>query len=243
MRYCGISPGHRHHHLCAIEEARTDEPPVRLAATFFEPGSAERVVAQLQALGDVVVAVDGVLSDPIEGRDHRLCDQELARRGVTPNAPSKGARALRTALQPLGVFAAQPADPDAAAEPDGPAGQIDTGVFSTTPIFETNAEGIFCALQGRRVPARRHPLGVQVRIEELTHDHVIDEGGDLWNRRIEEIEAAAGALCAHRYAVGHACWAGDPAEGVVVLPGAQMPEDFPTEGVLPPVLRAPLPGA
>jgi predicted nuclease with RNAse H fold len=243
MRYCGITVGRQHHHLCAIEEARTDEPPVKLPATFFEPGSAERVVAQLQALGPVVVAVDGPLSDPIEGRRHRVCDQELARRGATPNVPSDGARALRDGLRPLGVFKGEGVQ-EAGAETEAPGleGEIDTGVFQTTPVFETNTEGVFCALQGRRVPARRHPLGIQVRIEELADDQVIDEGGDLWNRRIEEIEAAAAALCAHRYAVGHACWVGDPAEGVIVLPGSHLPETFSTEGVLPPVLRAPLPG-
>jgi hypothetical protein len=66
---------------------------------------------------------------------------------------------------------------------------------------------------------------------------VEDIGGELWHRRIEEIDAGAAALCAHRYAVGHAWWLGDPAEGVIVLPGASLPERFPTEGVLPPVAR------
>lgn len=247
MRYCGIAVGRKHHHLCAIEEARTDEPPIKLPAAFFEPGSAERVVAQLQALAPVVVAVDGPLSDPAGEQSHRVCDEELARRGVTPNVPSDGARALCEGLRPLGIFkGGRLPDAEGAQGPatgdQGLEGDIDTGVFQTTPVFETNSEGVFCALQGRRVPARRHPLGVQVRIEELAHDQVLDESGDLWNRRIEEIEAAAAALCAHRYAVGHACWAGDPAEGVIVLPGSQLPETFSTEGVLPPVLRAPLPG-
>ena len=37
-----------------------------------------------------------------------------------------------------------------------------------------------------------------------------DTGGELWHRRIEELDAVACALCAHRYAVGHASWLGDP---------------------------------
>jgi len=49
---------------------------------------------------------------------------------------------------------------------------------------------------------------------ELIGDRVIDEGGDLWHRRIEEIDALACALCAHRFAVGHA----SVVDGVV-LPG------------------------
>jgi hypothetical protein len=69
---------------------------------------------------------------------------------------------------------------------------------------------------------------------------VIDEGGDLWHRRIDEIEAAAAAVCAHRFAVGHARWLGDSAEGVVVLPGSGPVHPFTTEGVLQPVTRVPL---
>ena len=78
------------------------------------------------------------------------------------------------------------------------------------PLIETSADGVFCALQNQRLPARRHPLGIQMRIEELEAEEVIDDGGDLWHRRIEELEAAAAALCAHRYAVGHASWLGGP---------------------------------
>ena len=109
------------------------------------------------------------------------------------------------------------------------------------PVFETHPDGVFCALHGQRVPAKRHPLGIQRRIVELLEDHVEDPGGELWFRRIEEIDAAAAALCAHRYAVGHACWVGDPAEGVIVLPGSRLPASFSGEGVVPPVPREPLP--
>ena len=115
------------------------------------------------------------------------------------------------------------------------------GAYSEFPLFETNADGIFCALQGRRLPAKRHPLGLQLRIEELEGDHVLDEGGDLWHRRIEELDAAACALCAHRYALGHASWLGDPDEAVIVLPGSALPSEFPRKGVLPPVERLQLP--
>ena len=59
-------------------------------------------------------------------------------------------------------------------------GAVEEGAYRAAPMFETNADGVFCALQGRRLPARRHPLGMQLRIEELTGDHVTDDGGELW---------------------------------------------------------------
>ena len=116
-------------------------------------------------------------------------------------------------------------------------GLVDEGIFRETRVFEMNPDAVFCALQGRRVPARRHPLGVLIRLDELVQNRVEDPDGDLWSRRIEEIEAAAGGLCAHRYAVGHAAWIGDPDEGVVELPGSYPPEVFSSEGVVPPVPR------
>jgi hypothetical protein len=119
---------------------------------------------------------------------------------------------------------------------DEDAGRVEEGAYHDFPVFETNADGVFSALQGRRLPAKRHPYGMQLRIEELHGDRVTDEGGDLWHRRIEEIDAAACALCAHRYAVGHASWLGS-----IVLPGSELPETFRSSGVLPPVERLELP--
>jgi hypothetical protein len=127
------------------------------------------------------------------------------------------------------------------AEADEGEGEVPEGAYGEMPVFETNPDGVFSALHGQRVPAKRHPLGVQHRIVELLENHVEDDGGELWFRRIEEIEAAAAALAAHRYAVGHACWVGDPADGVIVLPGARLPEAFSAEGVVPSVPRQPLP--
>jgi hypothetical protein len=146
--------------------------------------------------------------------------------------------ALYDALQDLNLFL-----PDAALDADvGSEGEqegvVDEGIFREAALFEVNVDAVFCALQGRRMPARRHPLGVLTRIDELTEDRVEDPGGDLWSRRIEEIEAAAAALCAHRYAVGHAAWLGDPEEGVVVMPGSRPPGVFSSEGVIPRVPRS-----
>ena len=116
---------------------------------------------------------------------------------------------------------------------DGP---VPEGAYQDFPLFETNPDDVFNALQGRRLPAKRHPYGMQLRIEELVGDRVTDDGGDLWHRRIEEIDALACALCAHRYAVGHASWLGG-----VVLPGSGLPDVFSSKGVMPPVERINLP--
>ena len=296
MRYCGVVVGPEFQHLCALEEVRPDEPPVRLRAIFFEPGSVGEVVAGVPALGDVVVAVASPQSEAPEAARMRACDAELLRRGVTPQPYLEAGVALYEGLADLGIYAPAVASEDPAGVPletapprhgppagggileppggeglddqrgvaaegrtgidgaddegveaDDPAleealsGPVEEGAFRTAATFEVNVDGVFCALQGRRVPAKRHPLGLVRRIDELLDDHVEDEGGELWHRRIEEIEAAAAALAAHRYAVGHACWLGDPDEGVIVLPGTRLPAVFSPEGVIPPVPRAPLP--
>jgi hypothetical protein len=232
VRYCGVVRAGPLLQLVMLEELREPEPPIRLDAAFFEPATAAQIAAELRGLGDVVVAVGG----PQVGGEGRVCDQSLRERGVTPEPFHTEIGSLFHELHDLGVFAPAHAPPDAT---EGPVAE---GAFSAAPVFETNADGVFCALQGRRLPARRHPLGIQLRIDELADDHVLDAGGDLWHRRIEEIDAAAAAVCAHRYAVGHASWIGAPQEGVVVLPGATIPGRFPTQGVLPPVERLQLPG-
>ena len=215
MHYCGIVPAQRTLQLAMLEEVRTPEPPIRLSAIFFEPGSADQVAAELRSLGEVVVGVGA----PLSGRQ-----PELERRGVPPQPES--AEAVRLVeLLGLSVFT-----------DDEDEGRVEEGAYHDFPVFETNADGVFSALQGRRLPAKRHPYGMQLRIEELLGDRVTDEGGDLWHRRIEEIDAAACALCAHRYAVGHASWLGP-----VILPGSEIPETFRSSGVMPPVERLQLP--
>src|SRR4029078_6524173 len=92
----------------------------------------------------------------------------------------------------LGMFQAEDGDP------------VPEGAYTDTPLFPTDPDRVFWALQGKRLPAKRHPYGLQLRIDELEGDRIDDEGGDLWHRRIEEIDALACALCAHRLAVGPA---------------------------------------
>jgi hypothetical protein len=180
--------------LALLEEVRDPEPPIRLSALFYEPGTAEQVAAEVRRLGDVVVGLAG---------------------GTQPVVD----------LLDLGVFEAEDGD------------VVPEGAYADTPLFPTDPDRVFWALQGRRLPAKRHPYGMQLRIEELEDDRIEDEGGDLWHRRIEEIDALACALCAHRFAVGHASWM----DGVV-LPGTNLPGEFSTRGVLPPVERISLPG-
>ncbi|HEU0024806.1 MAG TPA: DUF429 domain-containing protein [Thermoleophilaceae bacterium] len=232
MRYCGVVPLHGALQLAVLEEVRTPEPPIRLGALFFEPGTAEQVASELRALSEVVVGLGAPLAVSGDGRAERACDVLLTRRGVPPPPASPELIRLVILLDGLAVYR-----PGGAEE----GGVVEEGCYRGSPLFETNPDGVFCALQGRRLPAKRHPLGMQLRIDELAGDHVTDDGGELWHRRIEELDAAACALCAHRYAVGHASWLGNPDEGVVVLPGSSVPEEFPRRGVLPPVERLQLP--
>jgi predicted nuclease with RNAse H fold len=232
MRYFGVVPlGAEHLQLAALEEVREPEPPIRLRAELYEPGSPAAVVARVGAFEELVVAVGAPVGPPAHGRPERVCDELLRGRGIPPAPPNESALALRHGLATLPGFV-----PDG----DGLAGTVPEGAFHAGPLFETNADAVFAALQGRRLPARRHPWGIRLRITELSDDHVEDSGGELWHRRIEELDALACALCAHRYAVGHASWLGDAAEGLIVLPGTALPDRFPTEGVLPPVERLPL---
>jgi predicted nuclease with RNAse H fold len=231
MHYCGVVPAHGQLQLAMLEEVREAEPPIHLSALFFEPGDAGQVASELGALGDVVVALGAPATAPIDGRPARECDALLQGLGITPQPP-------HPEMLQLAELLALPLFRPGAGES---AGIVPEGSYGDFPTFETSADGVFCAMQGQRVPAKRHPLGVQRRIEELLADRVVDDGGDLWYRRIEEIDATAAALCAHRYAVGHACWVGNPEEGVVVLPGSSLPDEFPSTGVLPPVERIQLP--
>lgn len=234
MRYCGVVGVHGLLQLAILQEVRTPEPPIRLSAVFFEPGTPAQLAAELTSFDDAVVAVGAPLAGPAPGRPGRDCDALLLRRGVGARPADSAVRMLRDMLGGLDHF--RPAS-------NAREGAVGEGDYREAPLFETNADGLFCALQGRRLPAKRHPLGLQLRIEELDGDHVIDDGGDLWHRRIEEIDAAGCALCAHRYALGHASWLGDPDEAVIVLPGNSLPAEFEREGVLPQVERLRLPAA
>lgn len=239
MRYCGIVlGGGAFAQLCMIGEVRESEPPIRMSTVFYEPGPVEDVAAEVAAVPDAIVALAARETGPAQ----RACDAELRQRGVAPAAYAESGRRMFEALAGHGIYRPAVEGTLAGAVEGSHQGAVEEGAYDSAPVFETNADGVFCALQGVRVPARRHPLGVRARVEALGEQHLVDEGGDLWHRRIEEIDAAAAAVCAHRYAVGHACWVGDPAEGVVVLPGSRLPERFSAEGVMPFMERVPLGG-
>jgi len=189
VHYCGVVPMQRALQLALLEEVRDPDPPIRLSALFYEPGSAEDVVKELRRLGDIVVGI-GPGADPV------------------------------AELLGLELFHGEEGE----AVPDGS--------YTQTPLFRTDPDRVFWALQRKRLPAKRHPYGIELRIDELEDDRIEDEGGDLWHRRIEEIDALACALCAHRFAVGHA----SVVDGVV-LPGTGLPGEFSTRGVMPPVER------
>jgi predicted nuclease with RNAse H fold len=229
VHYCGVVPARGLLQLAMLEEVRQPEPPIRLAAVFFEPGSAAEVAAELTTLGEVVVAIGAPTS---RANGTRGCDERLRARGISPARQDPEALRLVDALAPLALFRPPGEDHE---------GVVPEGSFREAPVFETNPDAVFCALLARRIPAKRHPHGLRLRIDELLQDQVVDDGGGLWQRRIEEIDAAGAALCAHRYAVGHASWLGDPGEGVVVLPGASIPQEFSTAGVLGAVERLKLP--
>jgi hypothetical protein len=187
--------------LALLEEVRDPEPPIRLSALFYEPGTPEQVATELGRLGEVVV---GMGTGAQEVAEHLELDMF--------EAPNDGDR-----INPVPI-------------------PVPEGAYRDTPLFPTDPDRVFWALQRRRLPAKRHPYGMQLRIDELEQDRIVDESGDLWHRRIEEIDALACALCAHRFAVGHASWM----DGVV-LPGTSLPHEFSTRGVMPPVERINLP--
>ncbi|MGE5636378.1 MAG: hypothetical protein ACM3UV_05490, partial [Nocardioidaceae bacterium] len=150
MRYCGVVPVGELLQLAMLEEVRASEPPVRLEAAFFEPGRAVEVAAELRTLDEFVLAIGA----PQAGAGDRACDAQLRERGVAPEPPAAEASQLYQALPELGVFAPSS---------DGSEGAVPEGSYRTAPVFETNVDGVFCALGGLRLPAKRHPLGIELR--------------------------------------------------------------------------------
>ena len=96
-----------------LEELRTTDPPIRLNALFYEPGTAADVARELQALGEVVVAVGAPLAGPRNGRPGRDCDALLLRRGVAPQAATAETRQLADLLRGMPSFAPDGDEPPA----------------------------------------------------------------------------------------------------------------------------------
>ncbi len=201
---------------------------------FFEPGSAAQVAAELRSLergrGGRRRAADGGDRGPPAARlRHAAAAPRRRARAARPRAAGAGGAAGRARSLPTRL---ERTDDGAVAD----------GAYRQAPLFETNADGVFCALQGRRLPARRHPLGhpaAHRRADRRPRDgRRAATSGTAASRRSTPPPARS-ARTATRSATRR--WLGDPAEGVVVLPGSSVPDEFPTEGVLPPVERLQLP--
>src|SRR5215217_4968416 len=139
MHHCGVVAMQSSLQLAMLEEVRAPEPPIRLSALFYEPGSAADVARELHALGDVVVGVGAPLAGPRDRRPGRDCDALLLRRGVAPLAATQETRAIADLLRDLPTFA-----------PGGTehTGAVEEGAYDRFPLFETNPDGVFYALQG-----------------------------------------------------------------------------------------------
>ena len=208
-----------------LEEVRAPEPPIRLSAIFFEPGSAEQVAAELRSLGDVVVGVGA----PLSGRH-----PELERRGVAPLPESPEASRL-VELLGMPMFAANGND-----STEGP---VPEGAYHDFPRLRDE----------RRRRLLRAPGTAAAGEAPSVRDAAADRGaaGRPRHRRGRRPLAPPhrGArrrgLRPQRAPLrGRArVVARRPEVGVVVLPGTGLPETFRSSGVLPPVERLQLPNA
>jgi predicted nuclease with RNAse H fold len=266
LRYCGVDvsarPGNQQ--LVTLHERRSADG-LELIATFYAPGGVEQVARTIQGFGrgQAVVGVDApaghrrdllAAGSPVreaigvpEGRYERMrvCDALLFRRGLPLYpVPKQGQPqtaweqwmqvgfALYAELDGLGRF-----QPPASARYEAPVGDA---ALAHGNLFETYPDAIFCALLGHRPSPKRTPWGLQQRIAALKQRGVVDEDGGLWHRTLDELDACAAAYSAYGLASGTGTWVGDPAEGIIVLPAAELLDRY---DKLPPPSRAALVGA
>jgi hypothetical protein len=265
MRYCGIdvSANPNNQQLCTLHERRGSEGGgIELVATFYVPGSVEAVTRTVLGFGgEAVAAVDApsghrldLLAPGAPLRDelglaagrferHRVCDALLFRRRLplypVPSASQALANwerwigvgfGLFAALAPLGLYR-----PDAGGAVQG---RVDHSALRFGRLCETYPDAVFCSMIGHRPPPKRTPWGLQQRIAALRVRGVVDADGGLWHRTLDELDACAAAYAAFALASGGwGSWVGDPREGVIVLPVAEL---LPRYDPLPPPARAPL---
>ncbi|HEX2087303.1 MAG TPA: DUF429 domain-containing protein [Solirubrobacteraceae bacterium] len=247
-------------HLCTLHE-RAGVEAIELVATFYAAGTVEQVARTVRGFGgEAVAAVDApsghrldllAPGSPLraalglpEGRYERsrVCDALLFRRGLPLyTVPSSGEAleewqawldagfALFAALEPLGRYT-----PEAHVAVEGAAGDL---ALRHGRLCETYPDAVFSALLGHRPPPKRTPWGLQQRIAALKLRGVVDDDGGLWQRTVDELDACAVAYAAYALAEGFASWAGDPDEGVIVLPVEELEDAYEP---LPPARRAPL---
>jgi predicted nuclease with RNAse H fold len=262
MRYCGVDvsakPGNQQ--LVTLHERRGGDG-IELVATFYAPGSVERVARTVEGFGrsQTVVAVDApsarrldllapgapardVLGLP-EGRYERMrvCDAMLFRRGL-PLYPVPAAGQPLVAWEQWMLAGFELFEALGALEvyrPDVPEDRFEGLLRETGPtsgrLCETYPDAIFCSLLGHRPSPKRTPWGLQQRIAVLRERGVVDEDGGLWHRTLDELDACAAAYTAYALATGLGTWVGDPAEGVIVLPAEELLDRYER---LPPPARA-----
>jgi Protein of unknown function (DUF429) len=134
---------------------------------------------------------------------------------------------LFAALDGLGLFR-----PEAGDALEAPVGR---GATRFGRLCETYPDAVFCSLLGHRPSAKRTPWGLQQRIAALRMRGVVDDDGGLWHRTLDELDACAAAYAAHALAEGGGSWVGDPREGVIVLPVAELADRYDR---LPPPARS-----
>jgi hypothetical protein len=223
VRYCGIdvSDHPAHQQLVTLHERRSADG-LELVGTFYEPGSVEQIRRTIEGFG----RANAIVGVAARAADWRLCDQLLEQRGLPPAPDGSTGREILESLAPLGPYRPHFVDV--------PHGRVDG---SHGRIFETGADAVFCTLLGHRPPAKGTPYGMQQRIAVLKLKGVVDSDGGLWHRRLAELDACAAAYTAYSVAVGIGSWHGDPDEGVIVLPAAELLERY---GNLPQPARQPL---
>ncbi|HEX8121945.1 MAG TPA: DUF429 domain-containing protein [Solirubrobacteraceae bacterium] len=263
MRYCGIdvSAGADNQQLVTLHERRGADAG-ELVATFYEPGSVERIARTVLGFGrgQSVVAIDAPSGHRLdllapgsalraglglpEGRYERarVCDALLFRRRLPLYPVPSAGQALSRWEAWIGVgfelFAALSSlglyRPETGGAVEAPVGE---GALRHGRVCETYPDAVFCSLLGHRPPPKRTPGGLQQRIAALRLRGVVDDDGGLWQRTVDELDACAAAYAAFALAEGFGSWVGDPEEGVIVLPVEELE---PSYAPLPPPRRAPL---
>jgi predicted nuclease with RNAse H fold len=247
MRYCGIDVSAKpdNQQLCTLVERRGNDG-TELVASFYATGTVDEVARTVLGFGrEAVVAIDApsghrldllapgaplreVIGLP-DGRfeRHRVCDALLFRRRLPLYPVPAASQALSTweawigvgfelfaALDTLGVY--RPPAGDRLHAP------VQPGALAHGRLCETYPDAVFCSLLGHRPRPKRTPWGLQERIAALRMRGIVDEDGGLWHRTLDELDACAAAYAAYTLASGEGSWVGDPEEGVIVLPVAEL---------------------
>jgi predicted nuclease with RNAse H fold len=267
VRYCGLDisakPGQQR--LVTLHERRGAGGP-ELVASFYEPGDVQDVAQTIEGFGrEAVVAIDAPSGPRLDllapgmplratlgipdGRAERLrvCDALLFARNLplypVPAGTRPSARWDAWLQQGFDLYAAL--DALELFRPDATQGHhlqapVGDGALRLGRVCETYPDAAFSALLGHRPSPKRTPWGLQQRIAALRLRSVVDDDGGLWQRVPEELDACAAAYSAYALATGRGCWVGDPREGVIVLPTADLAERY---DPLPPPARTRLSAA